>query len=77
MSPEKEVAILFAGANGYLDEWPEDSMLEYENQMLEFLDSKHAGVLNAIKDDGDISDDTDKNLKAALDEFKGMFQPAA
>ncbi len=77
VSPEKEVAILFAGANGYLDEWPEDSMLDYENQMLEFLDSKHAGVLNAIKDDGDISDDTDKNLKAALDEFKGMFQPAA
>ena len=77
VSPEKEVAILFAGANGYLDEWPEDSMLEYENQMLEFLDSKHAGVLNAIKNEGDISDDTDKNLKAALDEFKGMFQPAA
>ena len=77
VSPEKEVAILFAGANGYLDEWPEDSMLEYENQMLEYLDSKHAGVLNAIKNEGDISDDTDKNLKAALDEFKGMFQPAA
>jgi F-type H+-transporting ATPase subunit alpha len=77
VSPEKEVAILFAGANGYLDEWPEDSMLDYENQMLEFLDSKHAGVLNAIKNEGDISDDTDKNLKAALDEFKGIFQPAA
>ena len=77
VSPEKEVAILFAGANGYLDEWPEDSMLDYEMQMLEYLDSKHAGVLNAIKNDGDISADTDKNLKAALDEFKGMFQPAA
>ncbi len=77
MSSEKEVAILFAGANGYLDEWPEDSMLDYEKQMLEFLDSKHSDVLNAIKNDEDISDDTDKNLKAALDEFKGIFQPAA
>jgi F0F1-type ATP synthase alpha subunit len=52
-------------------------MLDYETQMLEFLDSKHAGVLNAIKTEEDISDDTDKNLKAALDEFKGIFQPVA
>ena len=77
MSPEKEVAILFAGANGFLDEWPEDSMVDYEKQMLEFLDSKYADVLNAIKNEEDISDDTDKKLKAALDEFKGIFQPAA
>ena len=76
MSAEKEVAILFAGANGYLDEWPEDAMAEYEKQVLDFLESKHAGVLDAIKTEEDISDDTDKKLKAALDEFKGIFQPA-
>jgi len=76
MTAEKEVAILFAGANGYLDEWPENAMAEYEKQMLEFLESKHAGVLDAIKTEEDISDDTDKKLKAALDEFKGIFQLA-
>ncbi len=77
MTAEKEVAILFAGASGYLDEWPEDAMAEYEKQMLEFLESKHAGVLSAIKTEEDISDDTDSKLKAALDEFKGIFQPAS
>ncbi|SPD74869.1 F1 sector of membrane-bound ATP synthase, alpha subunit [uncultured Desulfobacterium sp.] len=77
MSAEKEIAILFAGANGYLDEVPEKSVAEYESQMLSFMESKHAGVLKAIKDDKDISPDTDKKLKAALDEFKGMFHPAA
>ena len=77
MPPEKQVAILFAGANGYLDEWPEEAVAEYEKQMLEFLESKHSDVLNAIKETDDISDDTDKKLKQALDEFKGIFQPAA
>ena len=74
---EKEVAILFAGANGYLDEIPEKSVAEYESQMLSFMESKHAGVLKAIKDEKDISPDTDKKLKAALDEFKGSYRPAA
>ena len=77
MTAEKEVAILFAGAKGYLDEWPESSMADYEKQMLEFMESKHAGVLNAIKTEEDISSDTDSKLKAALEEFKGIFQPAS
>jgi F-type H+-transporting ATPase subunit alpha len=76
MPEEKQIAILFAGANGYLDEWPAEAVAEYENQMFEFLDSKYSDVLKDIKDAGDISDDADAKLKQALDEFKGMFQPA-
>ena len=50
---------------------------EYEKEMLDYLDSKHPDILNAIKAEEDLSDDTDKKLKAALDEFKGIFQPAS
>ncbi len=76
MSAEREVAILFAGANGYLDEWPEAAIADYEAQMLEFLDSKHPEILNDIKEKEDISEETDEKLRKALDEFKGIFQPA-
>ena len=77
MSAEKEVAILFAGANGYLDEWPADAVSEYEQQMLEFLATKHSEILQEIKDTNDIKDDVAEKLKKALDDFKGIFQPAA
>ncbi len=77
MPAEKQVAILFAGANGYLDEWPEDSVAEYEKQMLEFLESKHSDILKAVRESGDISDETENKLIQALEEFKGVFQPAA
>jgi len=77
MSAEKEVAILFAGANGYLDEWPADAVSKFEQQMLEFLASKHSDLLQEIKDTNDIQDDLAEKLKKALDEFKGIFQPAA
>jgi F-type H+-transporting ATPase subunit alpha len=77
MSAEEEVTILFAGANGYLDEWPVEAIAEYENQMLEFMKSKYGDLLNEIKDSGDISDELDGKLKKALDEFKTVFQPSS
>jgi F-type H+-transporting ATPase subunit alpha len=77
MPAEKEVMILFAAANGYLDEWPESEVYEYENQMLEYIESKYADQLNEIKDTGAISDDLAEKLKEALDEFKTVFQPSA
>jgi len=77
MPAEKEVAILFAGANGYLDEWPVEAVTDYEKQMLEFLESKYSDILSEIKEKGAISDELEEKMKKALDEFKGAFQPAA
>jgi F-type H+-transporting ATPase subunit alpha len=77
MPAEKEVSILFAAANGYLDEWPEAAVADYEKQMLEFLESKHSDILGEIKEKGILSDELQEKMKKALDEFKGMFQPAA
>ena len=76
MPAEKEVAILYAGANGFLDKWPADSISEYEKQVLEFLESKHPDILSDIKEKNDISDETDEKLKKALGEFEEIFQPA-
>ena len=77
MSAEKQVMILFAGAQGYLDEWPAESVSAYEKQMLEFMDSKHRDLLSEIKEKNDISPALEGKLKQALDEFKGVFQPTS
>jgi F-type H+-transporting ATPase subunit alpha len=76
MPAEKEVAILYAGANGFLDKWPVESIDDYEKQMLEFLESKHSDILSDIKEKNDITDETDEKLKKALDEFQDIFHPA-
>jgi F-type H+-transporting ATPase subunit alpha len=75
MPADKEITILFAGANGYLDEWPVEAVAEYEKQMLEYVESKKPELLNEIKEKNDISDELASQLKQVLDEFKGMFQP--
>jgi len=77
MNAEKQVAILFAGANGYLDEWPMEAVADYEKQMLEFMESKYPEILSEIKEKNDISDNLDEKMRKALDEFKKAFQPVA
>ena len=77
VSAEKEVMGLFAGAYGYLDEWPVEAVSEYERQMLEFMASKHSDLLGKIKEQAEISDELEEILKKALDEFKSVFQPPA
>jgi F-type H+-transporting ATPase subunit alpha len=75
MAAEKQVAILFAGTYGYLDEWPVESVSVFETQMLEFMEKKHGDLLKEIKEKNVISEDLEGKLKKALDEFKTMFQP--
>ena len=77
MSAQNEVMILFAGANGYLDEWPVEAIADYEKQALEFMESKYADLLEEIKEKNEINDELEEKLKKALDEFKSIFQPAA
>jgi F-type H+-transporting ATPase subunit alpha len=77
MSAEKQVMILFAGAFGYLDEVPVDSVSEYEKQMLEFVGTKHPEILKEVKEKAIISDELEGKMKKALDQFKGTFQPAS
>jgi len=77
MPAEKELAILFAGANGYLDEYPAQTVSDYEKQMLEFMESKHPEILKGLREKNDISKELDQQMRSALDAFRGIFQPVA
>jgi F-type H+-transporting ATPase subunit alpha len=76
MSAEKEVAALFAAAKGYLDQWPEAAVSEYEVQMLEEMTANNADLLNEIKETGSISDELSEKLIKVLDDFESKFQPS-
>ncbi len=71
---EKQVAIIFAGTNGYLDEIPVEEVLRYEKEFLETMDIKHKDVLDTIAKSGDLSDDTSAKLKEILSNFTDNFK---
>jgi F-type H+-transporting ATPase subunit alpha len=74
MPAEKEIMVFYAGAKGFLDEYPLESVKEYESQMLDFMEGKHKDLLAEIKEKKEISDELGKKLSQALEGFKEEFQ---
>jgi F-type H+-transporting ATPase subunit alpha len=74
MPAEKEVVVLYSGTRGYLDRYPVSAVLDYERKLLEFISSRYGDVLEKIKAERDISPELDERLKAALDEFQGVYK---
>ena len=71
---EKQVCILFAGGNGYVDDVAVEDVRRFESEFSHYLDNNKADILTAIREEKQISDKTKEALKAALTEFKGRFQ---
>jgi F-type H+-transporting ATPase subunit alpha len=67
---EEEVAILWAGTSGRLDDVPVDRVREFEAQYLEYLRSSHADLLKAIVDEKKLSDEIVAQLEKATSDFK-------
>jgi len=70
MRVEKQVMILYAAVNGYVDDVPVDRVAEFEADLHRFMESSHAEVGSAIAREKAISAGTEELLKAAIQEFK-------
>jgi len=79
LSVEKQVAIIYAATNGYLDSVPVERLRAYEDGLMKFLDTRHPGTMAAIADKKVLDDDVTKALVAALEEYGKQFAlaPAA
>jgi F-type H+/Na+-transporting ATPase subunit alpha len=73
---EKQVAIIFAGGNGYLDNVRVEDIRRFEAEFMRYLDSNKVSLLDGIREKRELNDDLKAQLKTALDEFKGQFKSA-
>src|SRR6185437_16038152 len=67
---EKQVAIIFAGGNGFLDDVPVEDIRRFEAELYQFLDNSKPEVLQAIREKRELNDEIKQQLKNALKEFK-------
>ena len=70
---EEQVAVIFAGVKGYLDQIPTQKIGEFEQALLQKLNTKGSKILDSIRNDKAISDDTEKSLKDTLDQLVKNF----
>ena len=70
MPVPKQVMVLFAGSNGFIDDVPVDSVGAFEKELLRHLADNHPQIEEAIAKEKAISESTEKALRSAIEEFK-------
>jgi len=70
---EKQVVIIFAGVNGFLDDIPVSAVTKFEAELMPFMEAKYPNILESIRTEKKITDETDALLRKAIEDFKASF----
>ena len=70
---EKQIVIIYAGTKGYLNDVAVKDVVKFENELHAFFEQKYSNILESIKTKQKLDDDNEAQLKAALEEFKTVF----
>ena len=73
MKVEEQVAVIFAGVNGYLDAIEVSDVGRFEAGLLDHMRSAAQDILNTIRDEQKLSEDTESKLSAAIEAFAKNF----
>jgi F-type H+-transporting ATPase subunit alpha len=70
---EKQVLIIFAATNGFVDEYPEEVLNKYEEDLYVFMETKYSELMNEIKEKGALTSEIERQLSKILTDFKKNF----
>ena len=71
---EKEVVILFAVTNKYLDDIPVKDVLRFETEFFRFIEAKHNHIFSDIRTTKQLSSENEAELRSAIQNFKSEFK---
>ncbi len=71
---EREVVSVWAGTTGQIDDVPLADVGRFETEFLDYLARERSGIYDAIRETGDLSDDTATALKDAVTDFRRGFE---
>jgi F-type H+/Na+-transporting ATPase subunit alpha len=70
---EKQVVLLYAGARGYIDTYPESALKKYEQEMIAYMEKEHPDILSDIKEKKELNESIEERLDKALGLFQSKF----
>ena len=73
MLVEEQVAIIYAGINGYMDDIALEKVGDFEKGLLEYLDANSQDLLDAIRTSGKLKEKSEDSLKKSIENFKKGF----
>jgi F-type H+-transporting ATPase subunit alpha len=75
MPVEEQVAVIFAASNGYLDDIDPDVVMGWERQFRDYMRDSHGEILESIREEGQLSDETEQSLRKAIEHFNQNYEP--
>jgi F-type H+-transporting ATPase subunit alpha len=69
MPAEEQVCVVYAGVRGYLDKVVTADISKFEQLFLQHIKANHPNILKSIKETGELSKDTDSQLKSIIESF--------
>jgi F-type H+-transporting ATPase subunit alpha len=75
MPVEEQVAVIFAASNGYLDDIEPDDVMDWESQFRDYMRDSHGGILESIREEKELSDETQQSLREAIEHFNEGYEP--
>src|SRR6185503_7649829 len=73
MPIEEQVVMIYAGTNGFVDDYPVAVLGRYESELLSYMKARKQDVLEELKSTGKLEGDIEKRLRDALTEFAKQF----
>ena len=73
LQAEESVAVLFAGVKGYLDTIPTNDIVRFEAELLSTLRNSNKETLDTIRNEGKVSESTEKKLHSIMEKFVKGF----
>ncbi|MGH7176780.1 MAG: F0F1 ATP synthase subunit alpha, partial [Tepidisphaeraceae bacterium] len=70
MSVEQQVMVIYAGAQGFLDDVPLSRVQEFQDKFLSYVDSSFGAIRKTILEKKELAAETESQLKQALSDFK-------
>ena len=74
LAVEEQVVAIYAGVRGYLDNIELRDVGRFEQGVLEEFRNNHSDVLAAIRDEGELSDETDKKVAEVMDNYAKILR---
>ncbi len=71
---EKQVTILYAGTNGYLDKLPVDTLADYEAEVYSYIESNDPSIFSDLKEKEEFTDEIKEKMNKALTSFGETFK---
>ncbi len=70
---EKQVLLIYAGGQGYLDSLEVEQVRPFEKGLYPFVENAHPAILNDIREKKTLDDDLKARMSQAIEEYKEKF----